>query len=226
MMSKNKWSPFAGLKKKLKEKAAHEETQVPLEVPLEVPPPQVAPVKSVQTDEEMFLAAMQDVKEREEFRALPQKSHKPKRKITRKYDDGDDLSEGLRELHDIVSRAQGIRIAETDEYMQWVHPRARKDIPELLHSGAISIQETLDMHGLTQDEAKEALFSFIEHARRTGLSCVKVIHGRGLRSPGGPVLKIVTARWLKGPLSKHVEGYATAHYRDGGLGATYVLIRK
>ena len=87
------------------------------------------------------------------------------------------------------------------------------------------MQDYIDLHGLVEDEAEAELVEFLEGSRRKGLSCVKVIHGRGLRSPGEPVLKNMVKRLLRGSLSKHVRAYASAPQKDGGLGATYVLLK-
>jgi DNA-nicking Smr family endonuclease len=61
---------------------------------------------------------------------------------------------------------------------------------------------------------------------RKGLRCVKIIHGRGLRSPLGPVLKTAVIKWLSGRYRKSIIAYVTARQCDGGLGALYVLLRK
>jgi DNA-nicking Smr family endonuclease len=66
---------------------------------------------------------------------------------------------------------------------------------------------------------------FIRDGLRRGYRCLKIIHGRGLKSPRGPVLKEFVIRLLSGPLSKHVDAFATARQCDGGLGALYVLLR-
>lgn len=82
------------------------------------------------------------------------------------------------------------------------------------------------MHGMSLEEAKPALDRFIREARSRGLRCVNIIHGRGLRSPEGPVLKEALRTWLEtGSLRKWVLAYATAPRQQGGPGATYLLLR-
>ena len=78
---------------------------------------------------------------------------------------------------------------------------------------------------MTLVEAEEALFSFFQEAVKKRLFCVKVIHGRGLRSPKGPVLKEAVIKWLHGQFGKWVLAYSSAKARDGGLGATYIILR-
>jgi DNA-nicking Smr family endonuclease len=57
---------------------------------------------------------------------------------------------------------------------------------------------------------------------------VLVVHGRGLRSPGGrPVLKHATAQWLShGIIGGYVLAFTTARLYDGGAGAVWVLLRR
>jgi DNA-nicking Smr family endonuclease len=54
---------------------------------------------------------------------------------------------------------------------------------------------------------------------------VKIIHGRGLRSPRGPVLKEKLIKRLSGKYRKHVVAFVTARQCDGGLGALYILLK-
>ena len=90
------------------------------------------------------------------------------------------------------------------------------------------MQGHIDLHGKTESAAKEALTAFITDSVRKGLRTVLVVHGRGLRSPGGhPVLKRATVNWLsQSALAGYVLAFATARPTDGGAGATYVLLRR
>ena len=101
----------------------------------------------------------------------------------------------------------------------------RKDIAWRLHQGDFSVQDYIDLHGMTLSEAEEALCLFFREAIKKRLFCVKVIHGRGLRSPRGPVLKEALKRWLQGSFKKWVLAYSTAKDCDGGLGATYLILK-
>jgi DNA-nicking Smr family endonuclease len=78
---------------------------------------------------------------------------------------------------------------------------------------------------MTLCEAEEALISFFRDAVKRRLFCIKVIHGRGLRSPNGPVIKEALKQWLHGPFRKWVMAYASAKDCDGGLGATYIMLK-
>jgi DNA-nicking Smr family endonuclease len=98
---------------------------------------------------------------------------------------------------------------------------------ERLKRGLHRIEARLDLHGMSQAEAHQALTAFIRASRDAGRRCVLVITGRGL-SPNGPgVLKSAVPRWLAEPeLRRLVLATAAAQPRHGGAGAAYVLLRR
>lgn len=94
-----------------------------------------------------------------------------------------------------------------------------------LRRGVFSIQDSIDLHGLNREQARLALHDFLALALARGRRCVKIIHGKGLRSSAaGPVIKPSVARWLV--RRNDVLGYASAKPQEGGSGATIVLLRK
>ncbi|QJA05993.1 hypothetical protein FVE67_03915 [Thermosulfurimonas marina] len=118
-----------------------------------------------------------------------------------------------------------VRVWQTSEYMEGRAPGVTKELLRKLREGRIAWSRVLDLHGLTVAEAEEAFHQFLRECLFRGDRCVLIIHGRGLSSPRGPVLKEKVRFWLeKGPLRRHVLAYATARPCDGGPGATYVLL--
>jgi DNA-nicking Smr family endonuclease len=92
-----------------------------------------------------------------------------------------------------------------------------------LRRGAIPSEGEIDLHGLTGAQAAAALAGFLVRAAGRGLRCVRVVHGKGLRSgTRGPVLKSTTFAVLR----EHpaVNAFVSARREDGGTGATYVLL--
>jgi len=92
-----------------------------------------------------------------------------------------------------------------------------------LRRGQYRVQAEIDLHGLTAVEAKQVLRDFLAEALERRLRCVRIIHGKGLRSGHrGPVLKGVVSSVLRraGP----VMAYVSARQVDGGTGAVYVLL--
>lgn len=103
-------------------------------------------------------------------------------------------------------------------------PEIPRTVMRRLKRGQYSVQSEIDLHGHTAAEAKEALNNFLAYAQVNGYSCVRVIHGKGHRSPGKlPVLKPKVVKWLR--LRNDIAAFTSARPVDGGTGALYVLLR-
>src|SRR5262249_7661008 len=92
-----------------------------------------------------------------------------------------------------------------------------------LRRGQYRVQAEIDLHGLTVPEAKEELRAFLAESLERHFRCVRIVHGKGLRSGHrGPVLKGAVSSVLRrvGP----VLAYVSARQVDGGTGALYVLL--
>ncbi|MGZ5685319.1 MAG: Smr/MutS family protein, partial [Usitatibacter sp.] len=98
-----------------------------------------------------------------------------------------------------------------------------RDILRKLRRTHWVIQETLDLHGLSGDEAALATAQFLSECKRLGLRCVRIVHGKGLRSRGKePVLK----RRIRKLLTRRDEVLAFVEPRavHGGGGAVVALL--
>lgn len=115
-------------------------------------------------------------------------------------------------------------LLDTDDQLSFRRPGIGVEVTRRLRSGHWSIQRQLDLHGLRVDDAREALGDFIRHAHQMGLRCIRVVHGKGLGSPGkSPVLKSRVQRWLV--QKKEVLAFVQARPMDGGAGALVVLLQ-
>ncbi len=115
-------------------------------------------------------------------------------------------------------------LLDTDDQLSFRRPSIGLDVTHKLRAGQWSIQRQLDLHGLRVDEAREALGQFIRLSHRTGIRCVRVVHGKGLGSPGKtPVLKGRVLRWLV--QKKEVLAFVQARPAEGGAGALVVLLQ-
>ncbi|RUM89358.1 MAG: DNA mismatch repair protein MutS [Thermodesulfatator sp.] len=120
-----------------------------------------------------------------------------------------------------------VRVWQTSEYMEGRAPGVTRELLRRLREGRIAWSRVLDLHGLTVAEAEVVFHRFLRECLFRGDRCVLIIHGRGLSSPRGPVLKEKVRFWLeRGPLRRHVLAYTTARPCDGGPGATYVLLSR
>ena len=115
-------------------------------------------------------------------------------------------------------------LLDTDDQLSFRRPGIGVEITQRLRAGHWSIQRQLDLHGLRVDEAREALGQFIRNAHKNGMRCVRVVHGKGLGSPGkSPVLKSRVQRWLV--QKSEVLTFVQARPMDGGAGALLVLLQ-
>ena len=115
-------------------------------------------------------------------------------------------------------------LLDTDDQLSYRRPGIGVEVTRRLRSGHWSIQRQLDLHGLRVDEAREALGEFVRQAHKVGLRCVRVVHGKGLGSPGkSPVLKGRVQRWLV--QKNEVLAFVQARPMDGGAGALVVLLK-
>jgi len=96
-----------------------------------------------------------------------------------------------------------------------------------LRAGEPAPDRTIDLHGLGARAARELLLRELDLARRDGRRCVLIIHGRGLHSESGPVLREAVPDWLSSePLSPRLLAFAVAPRDLGGPGATLALLRR
>jgi len=105
----------------------------------------------------------------------------------------------------------------------------RAGVPETilrqLRRGTYRVEAELDLHGMTGAQGAEQLAEFLQHARNRGLQCVRIIHGKGLRSgQRGPVLKNTVNTLLR--RADPVLAFASARPAGGGTGATLVLLKR
>ncbi|HKK05156.1 MAG TPA: Smr/MutS family protein [Gammaproteobacteria bacterium] len=114
---------------------------------------------------------------------------------------------------------------ETGEELLHARPGLQHGLLRKLRRGQLSIGAELDMHGMTTATAKAAVVEFLDACRARHVRCVRIIHGKGNRSPNRqPVLKTHLAYWLR--QRSEVLAFCSARPVDGGTGAIYVLLRR
>jgi len=175
--------------------------------------------------EDLFHAAVAGVKPLDAARrqrvAEPRPAS-PARTVT----NGD--AEALAELCDLVSGNAPFDISDSDEYVEGAVAGIDPRLVRRLRRGEFAYQAHLDLHGLTSEEARTAVYEFLSHAYQNGKRCVLIIHGRGRNSKDQiPVLKRHLTGWLaRGHWSRLVLAFTSARPCDGGAGAVYVLLRR
>ncbi|MCP5284217.1 MAG: Smr/MutS family protein [Burkholderiaceae bacterium] len=111
----------------------------------------------------------------------------------------------------------------TDDGLSFRRPGVAADVVARLRRGQWSIQDQIDLHGHTREEAREALAAFVRQSHQQGRRCLRVVHGKGHGSPGRrPVLKAKVQRWLA--QCAEVVAFTQASGHEGGAGALIVLL--
>jgi len=146
--------------------------------------------------------------------------HRPKpaaEPFQRRKDEAAALQSALSDEVDVES------LLMTDDGLSYRRLGIGSDVLTRLRKGHWTIQRQIDLHGLRRDEARDALSAFLRQTRQQGLRCLRVVHGKGLGSPGRePVLKGKVQRWLA--QCDDVIAFAQAAAPQGGAGALIVLL--
>ena len=109
------------------------------------------------------------------------------------------------------------------EELVYQRPGVQAAVLRRLRRGEYALEREIDLHGLTVTEAKQALRQFLIDALEHRVRCVRIVHGKGLRSGHrGPVLKAAASAVLR--RTGAVLAYVSARPADGGTGAVYVLL--
>jgi len=102
-----------------------------------------------------------------------------------------------------------------------IEPRRRHRITRAREE----IGARVDLHGMTQDRARQTLDAFLLRAWDEGARAVLVITGKGVEGDG--ILRRRAPEWLGAPhLRQVVAGISEAHRRHGGSGALYVALKR
>jgi DNA-nicking Smr family endonuclease len=99
-----------------------------------------------------------------------------------------------------------------------------RDMLRKLRRGHWVVQGECDLHGLTSLQARERVREFLAECARGGVRCARIVHGKGLGSPGRePVLKAKVRSWLA--RREQVLAFCQAPASQGGSGALLVLLK-
>jgi DNA-nicking Smr family endonuclease len=115
-------------------------------------------------------------------------------------------------------------LLDEDPSLSWSAPGVGPDVVKRLRKRYWPVQDELDLHGLTRDEARREVDAYLRKSAKRGVRCVRLIHGIGYGSSGGePVLRGMVHSWLV--QTDAVVAFCAANRNDGGHGALIVLLR-
>jgi len=115
-------------------------------------------------------------------------------------------------------------LIESGDTLIYRGPGLQDSVWRKLRRGAYRVRAELDLHGMNRNDAHEAVSLFLAECQAKDARCVRIIHGKGNRSPNtGPVIKTLLDSWLR--RRSDVIAFCSARSHDGGTGAVYVLMR-
>lgn len=209
--------PFKGLGEDLK---AFDKRKEP------VSPHSLSGSSKDKSDEDLFQSAMKDV--------IPLKNDKNNTITT--FEKEEKLSGWFlkpdkkpgENFSNLMKESSAWDVSFSDEYMEGAVSGVGPKIMKRLKRGEFSVQDYIDLHGLTKKEAEGVVDEFIIKSYHKGMRCVLIVHGRGLGSLNHqPAIKKELPVWFRrGILKKIVLAFVTAKPCDGGAGALYVLLKK
>ena len=170
------------------------------------------------TERSLFRNAVRGAKPiRTELRVGPAAPEAPKIPVQSLLDEHDALTESL------AGAIPWEESMETGEELSFLRPGLARAVLKKLRRGHWTVQDELDLHGLTSVQARAMLGQFMHACARNGRRCVRVVHGKGLRSPNREhVLKGKVKSWLA--QRDDVLAFCQAPASQGGSGALLVLL--
>ena len=178
--------------------------------------------KELSEDErQSFLAEVADVRplsSDKRYEAVKNKPS-PKPRSSQHYSESEQSSND-----NVLSDPVDLRDAAVDDVLFFARAGIQQKAQKKLRRGELPIEEELDLHGYTANEAKIAIQDFLYECKRQHIRYIRIIHGKGYRSEQKiPVLKTHIAYWL--PQLNDVLAFSSALPKDGGTGAIYVILK-
>jgi DNA-nicking Smr family endonuclease len=105
------------------------------------------------------------------------------------------------------------------------NPGLDRNTARRFERGELPIDRAIDLHGLTEARAHQALDRFMSDAVAGGARMLLIVTGKG--KDGDGVLRRHVPDWLRlGPCGGRILRQAQARLPHGGAGALYVLLRR
>lgn len=116
-------------------------------------------------------------------------------------------------------------VPDCDVILGFDRPGLQKAVLKKLRQGKMPIEASIDLHGLTAEQARNAMIEFMDYCYQQQFKVVCIVHGKGFGSSSKkPVIKPLVNKWLQE--LHEVLAFSSAQPKDGGTGAVYVLLRK
>ncbi len=125
-------------------------------------------------------------------------------------------------IDDVFSNSE--MVEDCRDILSFSRSGLQHNVLKKLRQGKHPIEHSLDLHGLTVEQARNELLAFLSECIAANVCHAIIVHGKGFRSKDKPVLKPMVNRWLRAV--DDVLAFHSAQPKDGGSGAVYVLLKK
>jgi len=93
-----------------------------------------------------------------------------------------------------------------------------------LKQGHYPLESSIDLHRLTVVQSRKEVLAFIRDCIAHDIRCAAITHGKGEQRENPALLKSCVNYWL--PQLDDVLAFHSAPRHSGGLGSTFILLRK
>ncbi len=174
------------------------------------------PAAPTEDDAQLFREAIGTVRRLKDTTAAPAAPRPAPEPVQARLDEAQVLDELL--THPLDSAIEG------GDEITYLKPGQQHRLLQRLRRGQFSVQAEIDLHDMSIAVAREAIRQFLDESRRNSALCVRIVHGKGLRSKAqGPVLKQLTDTMLRHRAD--VLAFTSARPPQGGTGAVIVLLQ-
>jgi len=171
-------------------------------------------------DQNLFRNAVQDVRPLKKTNRISPLPHR-KNPYHRKQSINTDETES--ERYRISDFLQNDDFCNSNEHLIYKKSGIQNQQLKKLKQGKLTIEASLDLHGLNINQARSQLDTFIQYCMSQEFRCITIIHGKGSHGKM-PILKSMVNHWLQ--QIPDVLAFSSAQTHHGGAGALYVLLRK
>jgi len=124
----------------------------------------------------------------------------------------------------LLDPASIINVVDPYDFLEFARPGVQHGVYKNLRQGKYEVQSRLDLHRHTVEQARVALWDFVEGCQKHGVRCALVTHGKGDGREQPARLKSCVNHWLR--QIDNVLAFHSAQKQHGGVGSTYILIKK
>ncbi|GLS25372.1 DNA endonuclease SmrA [Marinibactrum halimedae] len=124
----------------------------------------------------------------------------------------------------LTGETDHIEMLDPLDELAFKRPGIQNGVYRNMRLGKYGIEARLDLHRMTVDQARRALYQFVQDCVEQDIRCALITHGKGEGRGQPPVLKSCVAHWL--PQLDLIQAFHSAQRHHGGVGATYIMLKK